>query len=74
MQSNSTSPRGMALALGPTKAAALVRRHEAAALKELQRSYDAFQKAHKAKRKAVGLTAREDAVDAAYWPVTFVGS
>lgn len=63
-----TSFERLTRSLGPV-AAKQVARHEKTALKELQRSYDAFQQAHKAKRKTLGLTALEDVVDAAYWPL-----
>lgn len=39
---------------------------EKPAIEELRRRYDAFQRAHRARRKAVGLTAREKAADQAY--------
>ena len=51
-------------ALGPI-AATRIARHEKAALRELQCSYDAFQEAHIKKREATGLPAREHAVEIA---------
>lgn len=43
------------------RAAARVRNHEREAVEAMLRKYDAFQRAHMAKRQAVGLTAREKA-------------
>jgi hypothetical protein len=52
------------------RARSRVRNHEREATAELLRKYDAFQRAHRAARKACGLTAREEAAenaDRAVW-------
>jgi hypothetical protein len=43
------------------RAQSRVRAHEREAIAELLRRYDAFQRAHSARRRAVGLTARQEA-------------
>jgi hypothetical protein len=52
----------IALKIGP-RTASRVRAHEREAVAELQRRYGSFMRAHKARRKACGLTKRERAAE-----------
>lgn len=57
------------MALGPRGRRAVMQQ-EKEAIREMQRRYDAFQRAHRRQRKAVGLTAAEEADDAAHRAAT----